>query len=90
MTVGFPFKQKPSIEGFLLYAAPMGAKIIGVVLVIWIVAVVIGTNRQRDKTPVSDVIQQYDRRDPKQPMYKIYSDSKCSAEEQLKGIHSCP
>lgn len=68
----------------------MGTKIILALLVVWVVAVVIGTNREREKVPVQTIIEKYDRRNPKSPMHGIYSDSNCPAEQQIKGIHYCP
>jgi hypothetical protein len=68
----------------------MGTKIIMVIVAVWIVAVVIGTNRARDRKPFDTGIQQNDRSDTKHPMSGIYSDSKCSVEEQMKGIYNCP
>ena len=68
----------------------MGTKIILALLVIWVVAVVIGTNREREKVPVQTIIEKYDRSNPKSPMHGIYSDSNCSVEQQTKGIHYCP
>jgi hypothetical protein len=68
----------------------MGTKIIMVIVAVWIVAVVIGTNRARDREPLDTVIQRNDRSDPRHPVSGIYSDSKCSVEEQMKGIYNCP
>lgn len=68
----------------------MGTKIILSLLAIWIVAVVIGTNREREKIPAQKIIEKYDRSNPKSPMHGIYSDSKCPVEDQMKGIYNCP
>lgn len=68
----------------------MWGRIILVVVIVWFGAVVVGSNRARDKIPLGDVVKKYDRRNPNNPMRGIYTDSNCSVEEQTKGIYNCP
>jgi len=68
----------------------MGTKIVLIVVAIFAVLSVLGHNDKKAKTSPAAVFEKYDRRNPNHPMQGIYTDSKCSVEEQMKGIYNCP
>lgn len=68
----------------------MKANFVYILIAVVAVILVLGSNAERKKKPVSEVVRQYDRSDPKHPMHGMYSDSNCSYEDQQRGIYSCP